>query len=139
MNKNFKLPDFIEIQRASFLTFLEKGIVEEIDHLSPIQSQNGCTKLIFYPHLIQFQKPKPLPKEAIRQSKTYSASLYVPAQLVFYNAAKKIHIKSPIQNVFFGEIPFMTERGTFIINGSPRVIVNQIVVLGHELKQIKKA
>ena len=40
---------------------------------------------------------------------------------------QKLHAKSKIENVFLGEIPFMTERGTFIINGSPRVIVNQIV------------
>jgi DNA-directed RNA polymerase subunit beta len=127
MNKNFKLPDFIEIQRASFLTFLEKGMAEEIQYVSPIQSQTGVIQLVFYPDLIQFRKPKPLPQEAIRQSKTYSASLYVPAQLFFYHAAQKLQTKSAIQNVFLGEIPFMTERGTFIINGSPRVIVNQIV------------
>jgi DNA-directed RNA polymerase subunit beta len=127
MNTKFKLPDFIDIQRTSFLTFLEKGIVEEIEHLSPIQSQNGHIKLVFYPHLIKFKQPKPLPKEAILQSKTYSAALYVPAQLVVYNPTKKVYLKSSIKNVFFGEIPFMTDRGTFIINGSPRVLVNQIV------------
>lgn len=127
MNTKFKLPDFIDIQRTSFLTFLEKGIVEEIEHLSPIQSQNGNSKLVFYPHLIKFKNPKPLPKEAILQSKTFSAALYVPAQLFVYNPITKIHLKSAIKNVFFGEIPFMTDRGTFIINGSPRVLVNQIV------------
>lgn len=127
MNKNFKLPDFIEIQRASFLTFLEKGIAEEIQYVSPIQSQNGSIQLVFYPDLIQFKKPKPLPQEALRQSKTYSASLYVPAQLFFHHPTKKLQAKSAIETIFLGEIPFMTERGTFIINGSPRVIVNQIV------------
>jgi len=127
MNTKFKLPDFIDIQRTSFLTFLEKGIVEEIEHLSPIQSQNGNIKLVFYPHLIKFKNPKPLPKEAILQSKTFSAALYVPAQLFVYNPITKIHLKSAIKNVFFVEIPFMTDRGTFIINGSPRVLVNQIV------------
>ena len=127
MNKNFKLPDFIEIQRASFLTFLEKGIAEEIQYVSPIQSQNGAIQLVFYPDLIQFKKPKPLPQEALRQSKTYSASLYVPAQLFFSHPTKKLQAKSAIETIFLGEIPFMTERGTFIINGSPRVIVNQIV------------
>ena len=127
MNKNFKLPDFIEIQRASFLTFLEKGLANEIQDVSPIKSQNGSIQFVFYPDLIQFKKPKPLPYEAIRKSKTYSASLYVPAQLFFDHPSKKLQAKSPIENVFLGEIPFMTERGTFIINGSPRVIVNQIV------------
>jgi len=127
MNKNFKLPDFIEIQRASFLTFLEKGVAEEIQYISPIKSQTGSIQLVFYPDLIQFKRPKPLPQEAIRKSKTYSASLYVPAQLFFQHPSKKLQTKSMIENVFLGEIPFMTERGTFIINGSPRVIVNQIV------------
>ncbi len=127
MNKKFKLPDFVEIQRASFLTFLEKGVAEEIQYVSPIKNQTGTVQLVFYPDLIKFKKPRPLPQEAIRKSKTYSASLYAPAQLFFYHPSKKLHAKSKIENVFLGEIPFMTERGTFIINGSPRVIVNQIV------------
>lgn len=127
MTQKFKLPDFIETQRASFLTFLEKGIAEEIQSISPIQDQTGSIQLVFYPDLVKFKRPKPLPKEAIKKSKTYSASVYVPAQLLFTHPTKKMKSKSLIENVFLGEIPFMTERGTFIINGSPRVVVNQIV------------
>ena len=127
MNKNSTLPDFIEIQRTSFLNFLEQGMAEEIRHISPIQNETGSIRLVFYPDLVRFKKPKPLPNEAVRQSKTYAASLYVPAQLFFYRSSQNLRAKSEIQEVFLGEIPFMTERGTFIINGSPRVIVNQIV------------
>ena len=69
MNKKFKLPDFVEIQRASFLTFLEKGVAEEIQYVSPIKNQTGTVQLVFYPDLIKFKKPRPLPQEAIRKHK----------------------------------------------------------------------
>jgi DNA-directed RNA polymerase subunit beta len=122
MIKNFVLPDLIEIQRASFLSFLEKGLREELEHISSIKTEDGGLELILHASKLRFKKPKYSPQDSIKKAQTYSAALYVPAQINYNN-----QFKSKLQNICFGEIPLMTERGTFIINGSPRVIVNQIV------------
>nr|AST09061.1 RNA polymerase beta subunit [Eutreptiella pomquetensis] len=122
MIKNFVLPDLIEIQRASFISFLEKGLSEELENISSIKTEDGKLELILHTSKLKFKRPKFSPQDAIKKAQTYSAALYVPAQINYNN-----RFKSKLQNICFGEIPLMTERGTFIINGSPRVIVNQIV------------
>ena len=129
MNKKFKLPDLIEIQRSSFLSLLENGIVEELEKISPIccEYDSGQSKFIFYPRRFELKRPKYLPQEAIRKAQTYSSSLYVPAQIFSHKFKDNLVFQSKIQPVFLGELPLMTGRGTFIINGSSRVIVNQIV------------
>lgn len=75
-----------------------------------------------YTEKIKFKLPKLSADETQLQLKTYKASIYLPIQLIY-----KEKLNSKIQNVFWGEIPLMTERGTFIINGFPRVIINQII------------
>jgi DNA-directed RNA polymerase subunit beta len=127
MTKKFILPDFVEIQRNSFLSFLENGVTEELEKLSPIQSEKDKAKIVLYPKQLEYKKPNYSAEESIQLAQTYSIPFYVHAQLFSYNSLTKVSFQSEIQKVFLGEIPFMTDRGTFIINGSPRVIVNQIV------------
>ena len=73
---------------------------------------------------MKFKKPKFSPQECVKAHETYASSLYISAQVINHGV---VRTTSEVQQVFFGEIPLMTERGTFIINGSSRVIVNQIV------------
>ncbi len=122
VKKKFVLPDLVEIQRSSFLSFLETGLIEEIENFSSIRTEQ--LELILYPYKIRFKKPKISPQQCVKDHETYASSLYISAQVIHHGV---VRTTSEIQQVFFGEIPLMTERGTFIINGSSRVIVNQIV------------
>jgi len=129
MIKDFKLPDLVGIQRESFLSFLEFGLAEELGRISPIQCEREeeRTEITFYPDEIEWKRPSLLPNEAIAKAQTYSTSFYLPVQILSFPNNEGIPRQSIRQKVFLGEIPLMTGRGTFIINGSSRVIVNQIV------------
>ena len=116
------LPDLIEIQRSSFRWFLEKGLIEELESFSPISDYAGKLELRFIAENFKLKPPKYDVDEAKRRDSSYSVQMYVPTRLIFKETGE---IKE--QEVFIGELPLMTERGTFIINGAERVIVNQIV------------
>nr|BDA98709.1 RNA polymerase beta subunit [Rhodomonas sp. NIES-1730] len=116
------LPDLVEIQRASFCWFLEEGLAEEIKSFSPITDYTGNLELHFFGDQFKLKCPKYNLLEAKRRDATYSVQVYVPARLI--NRDTGI-IKE--QEVFIGDLPLMTDRGTFVINGAERVIVNQIV------------
>jgi DNA-directed RNA polymerase subunit beta len=116
------LPDFLEIQRSSFCRFLEKGLIKEIARRNPITNPEQDLHLIFYPEYYKLNPPEWSINQAILKSKTYACRLYVPTQLI--NTQTK-EIK--IQWVLLGHLPLMTKRGHFIINGTPRVIVNQMI------------
>jgi DNA-directed RNA polymerase subunit beta len=118
----FILPDLVEIQRASFCWFLEEGLAEEIKSFSPITDYTGNLELYLLGDEYKLKYPKYSISECKRRDATYSVQVYVPARLI--NKEKGI-IKE--QEVFIGDLPLMTDRGTFIINGAERVIVNQIV------------
>nr|BDA98857.1 RNA polymerase beta subunit [Chroomonas debatzensis] len=118
----FILPDLVEIQRASFCWFLEEGLAEEIKSFSPITDYTGNLELYLLGDEYKLKSPKYSISESKRRDATYSVQVYVPARLI--NKEKGI-IKE--QEVFIGDLPLMTDRGTFIINGAERVIVNQIV------------
>ncbi|TAE68438.1 MAG: DNA-directed RNA polymerase subunit beta, partial [Oscillatoriales cyanobacterium] len=118
----FTLPDLIEIQRASFRWFLEAGLIEELDSFSPITDYTGKLELHFIGKDFKLKRPKYDVDEAKRRDSTYSVQMYVPTRLINKETGE---IKE--QEVFIGDLPLMTERGTFIINGAERVIVNQIV------------
>ena len=208
---SFLLPDLIEIQRNSFYEFLETGIIEEFSKINPVLLNSGEICVVFYPKEYQFTSPPFSIREAILHGKTYSAKLYVPAQIcckrteilsqisssklkkkkfvpkhkgtefLFNEKTKKVvkkrgekeKIISNISNekinhkevkslstcqtinpfgknfekwdwpnllqepqfqiwslkcwVLLGNLPLMTKRGHFIINGSPRVIVSQMI------------
>jgi DNA-directed RNA polymerase subunit beta len=118
----FILPDLVEIQRASFCWFLEEGLAEEIKSFSPITDYSGNLELHLLGDQYKLKSPKYNINECKRRDATYSVQVYVPARLINKNTGI---IKE--QEVFIGDLPLMTDRGTFIINGAERVIVNQIV------------
>jgi len=119
---NSLLPDLIEIQHSSFRWFLEEGLIEELDSFSPITDYTGKLELHFLGKDYKLKEPKYYVDEAKRRDATYSVQMYVPTRLINKETGE---IKE--QEVFIGDLPLMTERGTFIINGAERVIVNQIV------------
>ena len=120
--QTFTLTDLIEIQRSSFRWFLETGIIEELESFSPISDYTGKLELHFIAHQYKLKRPKYDVDEAKRRDSTYAVQMYVPTRL---HNKETGEIKE--QEVFIGDLPLMTDRGTFIINGAERVIVNQIV------------
>ena len=116
------ISDFVEIQRQSFFTLLEKGIIEEFSKRNPITNSNKTVELFFYPDYYQLTPPQYNPSQAIIKSKSYTSKLYIPVQLTD-KKAKTIKLKW----VYVGDIPLMTKRGHFILNGCARVIVNQMI------------
>jgi DNA-directed RNA polymerase subunit beta len=119
---NFVLPDLVEIQRSSFRWFLEEGLIEELESFSPITDYTGKLELHFLGKNYKLKSPKYDVDEAKRRDATYAVQMYVPTRLINKETGE---IKE--QEVFIGDLPLMTDRGTFIINGAERVIVNQIV------------
>ena len=118
----FLLPDLIEIQRSSFRWFLEEGLIEELNSFSPITDYTGKLELHFLGQNYKLKRPKYDVDEAKRRDSSYAVQMYVPTRLINKETGE---IKE--QEVFIGDLPLMTDRGTFIINGAERVIVNQIV------------
>ncbi|HEY9694042.1 MAG TPA: DNA-directed RNA polymerase subunit beta [Oculatellaceae cyanobacterium] len=116
------LPDLVEIQRSSFRWFLEEGLIEELNSFSPITDYTGKLELHFLGKNYKLKRPKYDVDEAKRRDASYAVQMYVPTRLINKETGE---IKE--QEVFIGDLPLMTDRGTFIINGAERVIVNQIV------------
>jgi len=96
------------------------GLEEIFEEISPIEDFGGTMSLSFRDH--RFEPPKYTSDECKEKDFTYSAPLFVTAEFSNYNTGE---IKS--QTVFMGDFPLMTERGTFIINGTERVVVSQLV------------
>ncbi len=96
------------------------GLEEIFNEISPIEDFGGTMSLSFRDH--RFEPPKYTAQECKEKDFTYSAPLFVTAEFVNYTTGE---IKS--QTVFMGEFPLMTDRGTFIINGTERVVVSQLV------------
>lgn len=121
----FFLADFVSIQRNSFLNFLEKGLIEEFSKLrssAPITNRSKTLEVFFYPEYYQLTRPKYSLRQAILKGKSYASRLYIPVQLT----DKKSRIIQ-FKWVYIADLPIMTKRGHFIINGAARVIVNQII------------
>ena len=115
------LPDLIEVQKNSFEWFLKEGLKEEFLSFSPIKDYTGRLELHFLPNYT-FDNPKYTEEEARIHDATYSKQLRVMVRLVNRDTGE---IKE--QEVYIGDIPTMTDKGTFIVNGAERVIVSQIV------------
>ncbi len=115
------LPDLIEIQKKSFEWFLKEGLKEELLSFSPIKDYTGRLELHFLPQYT-FDSPKYTIEEARIHDATYAKQLRVMMRLVNRDSGE---IKE--QEVYIGDIPTMTDKGTFIVNGAERVIVSQIV------------
>jgi DNA-directed RNA polymerase subunit beta len=120
-----ELPDLIAIQRDSFKWFLDKGLAESFADISPIQDFTGrlSLELEFDPDDVDLRPP---PKYTVEECKekdmTYGAPVFVRARFMNSETGE---IKE--QTVFMGDFPMMTERGTFIVNGTERVVVSQLV------------
>jgi len=99
-----------------------KGLIEELQNFSPISDYTGKLELHFIGEEYRLKRPRHDVEEAKRRDATFASQMYVTCRLINKETGE---IKE--QEVFIGELPLMTERGTFIINGAERVIVNQIV------------
>nr|YP_009184817.1 beta subunit of RNA polymerase [Jenufa perforata]ALO62891.1 beta subunit of RNA polymerase [Jenufa perforata] len=118
----YYISDFVEIQRKSFRNFLEKGIVEEFSKRNPITNIKKNLEFFFYPEYYKLSRPEYNIRKAILKMKSYTSKLSMPIQLTD-KKARKIKIKW----VFLMNLPLMTKRGHFLLNGNARVIVNQII------------
>lgn len=116
------LSDFVTIQRQSFYQLLEKGLIEEFQKRNPITNIKQDLEIFFYPEHYRLTRPEYSPSNAILKNKSYTSKLFVPVQLT-----DKTNKKILLKWVFIGNIPIMTKRGHFILNGAARVIVNQIL------------
>jgi DNA-directed RNA polymerase subunit beta len=112
--------DLVAIQRHSFDWLQEQGLKEVFEEISPIQDFTGQMRLSFSEH--RFEEPKHSQEECKEKDVTYSAPLFVTAEFINGTTGE---IKS--QTVFMGDFPMMTGGGTFIINGTERVVVSQLV------------
>jgi DNA-directed RNA polymerase subunit beta len=114
------MPDLIELQRRSYDWFLNEGIQEMFEDISPIQDFTGNLVLEFIDYSLG--EPKYDVDECKDRDVTYAAPLKVRVRLINKETGE---VKE--QEVFMGDFPLMTEQGTFIINGAERVIVSQLV------------
>ena len=115
-----ELNDLLEIQKKSYQQFLEVGIKEIFDDLFPVESFTGNISLEFGDYY--FDEPRYSIKEAKERMVNYAAPLKVEARLFVHETGE---VKE--QTIFLGDMPLMTDAGTFIINGAERVIVSQLV------------
>ncbi len=115
-----ELTDLLEIQKKSFNWFLEEGIREIFDDLFPVESFTGNISLEFGEY--SFDEPRYSIKEAKERMVNYAAPLKVQARLFIHETGE---VKE--QEIFLGDLPMMTDAGTFIINGAERVITSQLV------------
>jgi DNA-directed RNA polymerase subunit beta len=121
-----ELPDLAEIQKSSFKWFIDEGLGEELRAFSPIKDYTGRLELHFLPSYTfedhtEPNKPK-TPEDARSMDASFTKKLRIQMRLVNREIGE---IKE--QEIYVGDIPMMTDRGTFIINGAERVIVSQIV------------
>ena len=115
-----KLPNLTDVQTESYKWFLDKGIKEVFDDIMPISDFSGKLSLEYVGY--KLQKPKYTVDEARNHDATYAAPMHVTLKLTNQETGE---IKT--QDVFFGDLPLMTESGSFIVNGAERVIVSQLV------------
>ncbi|HEX2054246.1 MAG TPA: DNA-directed RNA polymerase subunit beta [Actinomycetota bacterium] len=115
-----QLPDLISVQKDSFNWFLNEGLRETFHDVSPIEDFTGNLQLEFGDY--RFEDPKHSVEECKEKDMTYAASLFVTSRFMNKETGE---IKE--QTVFMGDFPMMTDKGTFVINGTERVVVSQLV------------
>nr|WIA67710.1 RNA polymerase beta subunit [Apopellia endiviifolia]WKW94919.1 RNA polymerase beta subunit [Apopellia endiviifolia] len=118
----FVLPEFGRIQFEGFNRFINEGLIEELTNFPEIEDMDQEFEFRIFGKQYRLVEPFSGERDAVYQSITYSSDLYVPAQLT-----KKKEGKTQKQTVFLGSIPLMNSRGTFVVNGVARVVINQIV------------
>ena len=125
LNEVLEIPDLIAVQRKSFKWFVDHGLANAFRDISPIRdfTETLSLELDFDPTDEDLRPPpKFTVEECKEQDMTYSAPIFVKARFVNQNTGE---IKE--QTVFMGDFPMMTDRGTFVINGTERVVVSQLV------------
>ncbi len=120
IRNTYPLSDLLEIQKKSYNWFIEKGIQEVFEDLFPVENFAGTLSLEFGDY--HFDEPRYSIKECKERYATYAAPLKVDVRL-FNNETGEVKE----QEIFLGDMPLMTEGGTFVINGAERVIVSQLV------------
>ena len=116
----YPLNDLLEIQKKSFQWFLDEGIKEIFEELFPVESFTGNISVDFTDY--HFDEPRYSIKEAKERMVNYAAPLKVNARVFIHETGE---VKE--QEIFLGDMPIMTDAGTFIINGAERVIESQLV------------
>ena len=121
-HKNIDLPhlDLVQVQRESFQDFLENGIKEILEEISPVSDFTEKNFSLSFGQY-SFGKSKYTPEEAIEKGVTYDVPLKIQAEVVNKQTGAKNS-----QEVFLCDLPLMTETATFVINGAERVIVSQL-------------
>ncbi len=122
INEVLEMPNLIEIQKDSYQWFIEGGLQEVFDDISPITDYAGNLVLEFLDYSIHKDEAKFNVAECKERDATYAAPLKVKVRLINKETGE---IKE--QEIFMGDFPLMTPAGTFIINGAERVIVSQLV------------
>ena len=130
VKSNVELPNLIEVQTSSFQWFIDTGLKELFEDLSPIKNFTESLELYFLEY--ELEPPKYTVQECKDKDLIYSRPLKVRVQLkskeVLDKATGQLAADSiKEQKIFMGDIPMMTPVGSFIINGSERVVVSQIV------------
>ena len=120
IRNTYELKDLLEIQKKSYNWFIEQGIKDVFEDLFPVENFSGTLSLEFGDY--HFDEPRFSIKETKDRESTYSAPLKVEVRLFNRETGE---VKE--QEIFMGDMPIMTDSGTFIINGAERVIVSQLV------------
>ena len=127
----YSLPNLIDVQLESFKWLEETGLSELFNEISPIVSYNSGMKLFFPGNTPEakefklkywFEDPKHGIEECVERDLTFAAPMYVSVLLAGSEVPEPIK-----QDIFLGDFPLMTEKGTFIINGTERVVVSQLI------------
>jgi len=131
INVQFPLPDLIEVQLESFERLKTEGLADLFHEITPIESYNKGMKLYFPSQTPESQEfgltywfgdPKHSIEECVERDLTYARPLYVSVLLTGQDVPEPMK-----QDIFLGDFPEMTEKGTFIINGTERVVVSQLI------------
>ena len=117
----WKLPNFVDHQNRSFQWFVEEGLGEIFAEISPIDDYTG-TKLSLSFKDYHFEEPKLSEVEARANNVSYDAPLKATVELT-----NKVTGEVKEQEIYLGDYPWMTSRGTFVINGAERVVVSQLI------------
>jgi len=126
------LPSLIQVQLDSFERFRREGLAELFDEISPIESFNGKLKLYLPGNSSEaqefglsfwFEEPAFDESLCLERDVSYASALYMRVALVNHEAGEEVMLS----DIFLGDFPLMTEKGTFIINGTERVVVSQLI------------
>jgi len=121
LNAIMPIPDLIEIQTDSYKWFLKEGLAELFDEINPVTDFIGRNLELYFEDYY-LDEPKFSEVESREKNITYEAPLRVKMRLINKKSGRSLN-----QEVFLGDFPLMTEKGTFIINGIERVVVSQLI------------